>query len=113
MAGVSDSMPVASSPGAFSSSARGSTLRLNPWVESGSTRAPMCAPQAAPSVCSVIEELPMPGLAAHARTPRVVHVLRVIGVLGLGVILLASATNAPAPGLSGEGLGVLAAMVLL
>jgi signal transduction histidine kinase len=61
----------------------------------------------------VIEEIPMPGLSPHARVPRVVYALRAIGFLGLAVILLAAATNAPAPGLSGDGLGVLAAVLLL
>jgi signal transduction histidine kinase len=72
----------------------------------------MKARRAGPSLCGVIEELPLPAMG-HGRTPRVVYVLRTIGFVGMAVILFAAFASDPGPALSGDGLGVLAAIVLL
>jgi signal transduction histidine kinase len=62
-------------------------------------------------VCDVFfDEEPLPRLG---RPPRVVYVLRIIGTVGLATIVVAGVAVEPGPALHGNGLGVLAALVLL
>jgi signal transduction histidine kinase len=58
----------------------------------------------------VYEELPL--LTGPGRPPRVVYLLRFIGVLGVAAITLAALTTDPKPALHGDGLGVLLGLVL-
>jgi signal transduction histidine kinase len=90
-------------------------LPVNPWVESGSTRAPMPALARRPSVCSVsdfFDELTIPRGMRQGGPPRVVYVLRTMGSVGVAVIVFAALSSAPKPGVSGDGLGVLAGLLL-
>lgn len=57
------------------------------------------------------DEQPLP--SGPGRPPRVAYVLRTIGVVGLATILVAGVAVEPGPALHGDGLGVLAALVLL
>src|SRR4051794_22299672 len=73
----------------------------------------MCARRPRSSVSGVIDELPLPSLAAGRGVPRVVYILRTIGFTGMAVILFAAFSSEPRPALHGDGIGVLAAIVLL
>src|SRR4051794_27394538 len=64
---------------------------------------------ARPSVCGVFEEVPWdrPG-----KPPRVVHVLRAFGVIGVLAITSVAVSVNPTPSLHGDGLGVTIGLAL-
>jgi signal transduction histidine kinase len=88
-------------------------LGVHPWVEtrlSGSTPATMTSAPEGPTVREVnLRELPP--ISRTGGGPPVA--LRVIGVVGIAVILLSILTTPPRPGLHGDGLLVTIGFVLL
>ena len=88
-------------------------MRVHPWVEtrvSGSTLATMTSARETPTVREVnLRELPP--ISRPGSGPPVA--LRVVGFVGLAVILVSILTTSPRPGLHGDGLLVTIGLVLL
>ena len=88
-------------------------MPVHPWVEtrvSGSTLATMTSARETPTVREVnLRELPP--ISRPGSGPPVA--LRVVGFVGLAVILVSILTTSPRPGLHGDGLLVTIGLVLL
>src|SRR4051794_36008067 len=96
------SWPPAWANGAYSSSARRPNLHLHPWVEAGSTPAPLNRARARFTVCGVkFRDLTPPS------TDGPPQLLRIVGWIAMATVLVSAFTTDPKPGWSGDGVLVI------